>query len=1015
MLKNLIKKIRQAGVNVEYFTPVTADDKQAVRLVKKLDKTLASYAGKLNNPGRTDSLAQSPKFSGKYARCLVSDLLFAMGLKFKQTISLGGDEYLTLRMTASEGSRVVDGFMVTKASFPGLNTDGDVREAQAVELHFSADKLAGISDFNTMSDIIRTIADAIRTGQLADRTGLAEVRHMSGEVVLRQAMPDTPLFYSNAARGLEAIRQDKATPAQWLAMLNKNGGIKAGEDKWMGLSEWLMNHTGKTLDKNEVRSFIHDNTIRIEEKIYLDPFTNENILEGLQAEFDEYVNEGEDATGSLFYADYLDYAFRMMTEQYGRAFYQGFVKGDDGKLMVYSADPAVEVLGIVQADKHRLEYTTDYLENKKELALYVPGIEPWQKTDTIHFGDAGEGRCIAWVRFGDTTEVYTYTPEERQAMMSDMPGADAWQKVTYDRQYVPEVWYPPVKNDRYPHAHISMMHDNYRVWDVGNMLNTSFPTLEDAVKAYNRHVVPKEKVTRILVIDEIQSARHEQGRKEGYKSTYVPNELDKYIHEMTQKYGDNWTQDTLTPEENARLDSLAGNKENFKPKKVVPDAPFEKNWHELAMKRMLHYAAENGYDILTWTTGEQQAVRYDIGQVVEYYSSEPYEAQSPGETDGFDVDIYTNAGKIVLFVDKDGIICSGEVNGQSSFVGQPLEKMVGQQVAGKILSSTEPLHAQYLYDDFRFGYDAMHKFYDEMLPSFMNRYVKKWDTKVEQMTLIELEPRDCEKYGIRINEAMKRDVLQGQPMFMRDREGQVYGFAVGDTIYLTGRGLNTQTLLHEYTHLWAAAMQHGNPEGWQSVKDLLYETPAWQAVVDDPMYRDIAHDDDLVTSEVLARISGRANADKLDRVFTRTLEGDRKTGSATRMGDMLERLRQALHTFWSWVGRHMFDIRQFRSVDEVTDRVLYDLLRADRLETGKVLHSAPPLDTSRISHVQVFKGLHGQPHIRCKVDGVQQMGVPIKPQELDAIHDKSRLPELAERYFQHALNRTESHNQSIRI
>ena len=48
----------------------------------------------------------------------------------------------------------------------------------------------------------------------------------------------------------------------------------------------------------------------------------------------------------------------------------------------------------------------------------------------------------------------------------------------------------------------------------------------------------------------------------------------------------------------------------------VPDAPFKKTWPELALKRMLRYAAENGYDKLTWTTGEQQADRYDLSKQV---------------------------------------------------------------------------------------------------------------------------------------------------------------------------------------------------------------------------------------------------------------------------------------------------------------------------------------------------------------------------------------------------------------
>ena len=40
-----------------------------------------------------------------------------------------------------------------------------------------------------------------------------------------------PVFYSNAQLALESITQQKAAPQQWLAMLQKAGGIKEGEDR----------------------------------------------------------------------------------------------------------------------------------------------------------------------------------------------------------------------------------------------------------------------------------------------------------------------------------------------------------------------------------------------------------------------------------------------------------------------------------------------------------------------------------------------------------------------------------------------------------------------------------------------------------------------------------------------------------------------------------------------------------------------------------------------------------------
>lgn len=55
--------------------------------------------------------------------------------------------------------------------------------------------------------------------------------------------------------------------------------------------------------------------------------------------------------------------------------------------------------------------------------------------------------------------------------------------------------------------------------------------------------------------------------------------------------------------------------------------------------------------------------------------------------------------------------------------------------------------------------------------------------------------------------------------------GKVYGWTVGGKIFLTKDGINPNTPIHEYTHLWAEAMRQRNAKGWQSVKDLLKQRP----------------------------------------------------------------------------------------------------------------------------------------------------------------------------------------------
>src|SRR5690606_35755055 len=48
----------------------------------------------------------------------------------------------------------------------------------------------------------------------------------------------------------------------------------------------------------------------------------------------------------------------------------------------------------------------------------------------------------------------------------------------------------------------------------------------------------------------------------------------------------------------------------------IPNAPFRSTWPALVMKRMIRYAADNGFDRIAWTTGEQQAERYNLSQTV---------------------------------------------------------------------------------------------------------------------------------------------------------------------------------------------------------------------------------------------------------------------------------------------------------------------------------------------------------------------------------------------------------------
>lgn len=102
--------------------------------------------------------------------------------------------------------------------------------------------------------------------------------------------------------------------------------------------------------------------------------------------------------------------------------------------------------------------------------------------------------------------------------------------------------------------------------------------------------------------------------------------------------------------------------------------------------------------------------------------------------------------------------------------------------------------------------------------------------------------------------------------------GKVYGWTADGKIFLTKDGINPNTPIHEYTHLWAGAMRQRNEKGWQRVKNLQKGTPIWDEVLNDPNYRSISADEDAVASEALSRISGRENAKKMEAEAQRMID-----------------------------------------------------------------------------------------------------------------------------------------------
>ena len=304
---------------------------------------------------------------------------------------------------------------------------------------------------------------------------------------------------------------------------------------------------------------------------------------------------------------------------------------------------------------------------------------------------------------------------------------------------------------------------------------------------------------RVLFVEEVQSDWHQTGRKKGYenKRYFVVNKRSGNrsetfdTKEKAQEYIDS-APESLRGRLVLKSETIPG---------AVPNAPFKSTWPMLIMKRMLRYAAENGFDKVAWTPGEIQADRYDMSKHADSIVSKPI------LKNGKAVKIKTKQGEVIgLSVDEEHNIIKST---HAQFKDKSIEDVLGKELSKKVMSAEGETELSGL--DLKVGGHGMKKFYDKMLKDMLNKYVKKWGVKVEigevaggtkgaydRFELIDdqgnvvdavqtgmiadhlarqqgLTVRDSGKkkvtdvkvFSLPITESMRESVMQGQPMFQR--------------------------------------------------------------------------------------------------------------------------------------------------------------------------------------------------------------------------------------------------------
>ena len=170
--------------------------------------------------------------------------------------------------------------------------------------------------------------------------------------------------------------------------------------------------------------------------------------------------------------------------------------------------------------------------------------------------------------------------------------------------------------------------------------------------------------------------------------------------------------------------------------------------------------------------------------------------------------------------------------------------------------------------------------------------------------------------------------------YLQTPEGTIYGFAIGDEIYITPEGLNADTPIHEFTHLWVKTLRANDRKLWKKiVKELKQNKSLWEAVTKDENYKHLTSDD-AIASEVLARFCGKKGAELLEQ-----LAKGQKFGSERLEKAFINRAKRSVRTFWKWVAEKLFGWAGYKAkyseetIDDFADMVLRDLFDGKELLT----------------------------------------------------------------------------------
>jgi len=549
-----------------------------------------------------------------------------------------------------------------------------------------------------------------------------------------KAAKKTAPFYSAVDEALGNLKRPKGTGIEFLTEVLKQPGVKKAEIADRKL-EQAFKAKGK-MTKEEAQQVLADNP---------PPNLQERVLEDISdSERQEML---EDSMARYGYDNYRDVPSSRMRE------FQNEI--DSGAVRYNEPD-----------------YVTQGGSNYREILLKLPESFTKKDFDRLLTLEAEKRRSELTTgqqkELKDLQKKKQTGPSNYMSTHWDDPNVLAHMRVQ-DRM----IDQPPQKGFYVVNKTSGRPSD---MFDTPEQLQAYVETLPESIRnnvtmAQGERKVPPRKV---LQVEEIQSDWHQAGRKKGYRNQEAIDKanlaFDEYNKDAKERlrqimlkesegemapdraltYVDNFVNGMDPSGVAGFLNEKSAFVDLYRATKGVggsdiPDAPFKKNWHELAMKRLLNYAAEKGYDGIAITPGAEHFKRYGSERIDWKKGDDGWivgaKEQTGGRHEGRDLEEIARDRGILLERSGDQVKSKEDLH---RIVNTVLNRENNPDQVNKLTNRIWDRMQTEAEGTSLPRKEGMEGFYDKMLTDYLNSYGRDYGAQV-QMRQVAATPEAMEK------------------------------------------------------------------------------------------------------------------------------------------------------------------------------------------------------------------------------------------------------------------------------